>query len=128
MAMEQRIVMAGFDIKSFNTSIHQDEPLLKNLHRTNKNLTWVDCAKNFERNLRESSQEVIELCEAAREGLGLRTMSRRCRTRIGEEIRSSVNSCTNRQCHARRLQEKAKVHISTVSEVIKLESRAFLYE
>ena len=118
VAMEQRIVMSGFDIESFDMSIRRDGPLIKNLHRTNTNLTWLDCTSNFERNLREFSQLVIELCETTREDLGLRTISRKCRTRIWQEISSSANSCTNRQWHVRGLQKRTAVQISTVSGIL----------
>jgi hypothetical protein len=114
VAMEQRIVMTDFDIESFDRSISDDEPLIRNLHRTNTNLTWLDCTTNFELKLLEFSQEVIELCEATRVEQGLKPLLRESRTKIDQEIKSSVNSCANRRYHVRGLQERAKVQISTV--------------
>ena len=118
--MEQRIVMTGSDIDTFDKSINKDEPLIRKLHRTNTNLTWLDCTTNFEQNLLEFSQKVIDLCEATREGQSMRALSRRSRIRVEQEIRSSLNSCSNRYYHVKGLQERAKVQNNTVGVVSNL--------
>jgi hypothetical protein len=123
VAMEQRIVLTGFDIDTLDKSISKDEPLIRKLHRTNTNLTWLDCTTNFERKLLEFSQESIDLCETMRDELSVRSLSRRTRMRIEQEIKSSSNSCANRQYHVRGLQERAKVQISTVGAILDLKGK-----
>lgn len=123
--MEQRIVMTGFDIESFNRSISEDEPLIRKLHRTNTNLTWLDCTTNFERNLLGFLLEVVELCETFREERGLGSLSRRSRARIEQGVRASMNSCANRQYHVRGLQERARVQLSSVGDLSSYQSKTF---
>lgn len=113
-------MMTGSDIDTFDKSINKDEPLIRKLHRTNTNLTWLDCTTNFEQNLLEFSQKVIDLCEATREGQSMRALSRRSRIRVEQEIRSSLNSCSNRYYHVKGLQERAKVQNNTVGVVSNL--------
>jgi hypothetical protein len=116
VGLEQRIVKTGFDIKSFDEGISTDEPLIRKLHKTNTNLTWLDCTTNFELKLLQFSKDTTDLCETIRQEQGLTVLSRRCRTIIEQEIISLMNSCSNRQHHGRGLQERTKVQISIVSK------------
>jgi hypothetical protein len=115
VGLEQCIVKIGFDIKSFDEGISTDESLTRWLHKTNTNLTWLDCTTNFELNLLKISKETIELYETIRHEQDLTMLPRRCRTLIECEINSLMNSCSNRQYHGSRLQDRTKVQIAIVS-------------
>jgi oligoribonuclease (3'-5' exoribonuclease) len=117
VGLEQRIVKTGFDIKSFDEGISTDEPLIRRLHKTNTNLTWLDCTTNFELKLLQFSKDTIELYERIRKEKALAILPRKCRTIIEQEIISLMNSCSNRQYHGRGLQERTKVQISIVSDI-----------
>ncbi|KAH8786771.1 hypothetical protein F5882DRAFT_115494 [Hyaloscypha sp. PMI_1271] len=118
VGLEQRIVKIGFDIKTFDEGISTDESLTRWLHKTNTNLTWLDCTTNFELNLLKFSKEMIELYETIRHEQDLTMLPRRCRTLIECEINSLMNSCSNRKYHGSRLQDRTKVQIAILSSQI----------
>jgi hypothetical protein len=115
VGLEQRIVKLGFDIKSFEEGISTNESLIRRLHKTNTNMTWLDCTTNFELNLLRFSKKTIELYETIRQEQDLSILPRRRRTLIECEISSLMNSCSNRQYHGRGLQDRTGVQITIVS-------------
>jgi hypothetical protein len=117
VGLEQRVTQTGRDIESLGEGIVEDESLGKWLHETNTNLTWLDCTTRFEGKLLELTREVAELCETLRLEQALSMLPRRCRTSIEQEVRSLMSSWENRRYHGRGLQERAKVQLSTVSQI-----------
>jgi len=117
VSLEQRIVKTGFDIQSFGEGMAEEESLGRKLHKTNTNLTWLDCTTNFELSLLKLAKVVVERCEEMREEQLLTPLPKRCRSSIDQELRSLMSTCENRRYHGRGLQERAKVQLSTVSEI-----------